>query len=59
MLTFLKFSTRVASELCTTITELRNPTLTIYLLLPMSFTLPFYVFVMLISIFLLPLKELP
>lgn len=38
--------------------KLWNPTMIIYLPLPVSFTLCFYVFMILISILLLPLKEL-
>lgn len=55
----LNFETRIVSEFFTTITVLQNLTVTMYLPFPVGFTLPFYVFMMLIGILLLPLKELP
>ena len=45
-------------ELHTAITILYNLAMTIYLPLPVRFVLPFYVFMMLINILLLPLQEL-
>ena len=56
---FLNFQTQVVSELYTIITKLQDLILTIHLQLPVSFTLPFYIALMLISILLLPIKEIP
>lgn len=52
------FLTKIVSELCTTIAKLWNLIMIMYLPLPVSFTLHFYVFMILISILLFPLKEL-
>ena len=52
------FQARVL-ELLTTITILQNSTMTIYLLVPKGSTLHFCVFMILSSILLFPLKELP
>ena len=55
---FLMFKLKFVCELHTAITILYNLAMTIYLPLPVRFVLPFYVFMMLINILLLPLQEL-
>ena len=49
----------VINKLCTAITILQTLTMTIHLSLPVRFILPFYVFMILISIFFILTKEFP
>ena len=56
---FKSFLKWIIYEVCTTITILKNLTLIIYLPFPVRFTLTFCVFMMLINVLLLPLKEFP
>ena len=57
-ITIFNVQIKIVCELHTAITILYNLAMTIYLPLPVRFVLPFYVFMMLINILLLPLQEL-